>query len=109
MLVRLFAACLLLAPVQIAAWQVADGSQTRCVLEGTAVDFATGEPLSKTKIRLVPSTGTAPGQMTITDASGYFHLQGIPEGEYELTGERIGYLKSEFGARQPGGSGTARA
>ena len=44
--------------------------------------------------------------MGITDPLGHFHLEGIPEGAYELTGERAGYLKSEFGARRPGGTGT---
>ncbi len=51
-------------------------------------------------------TGNAPEQLTVTDASGNFQFSGFPEGAYELTGERTGYLKSEFGARQSGVGGT---
>ncbi len=109
MLGRLSAAQLLLAATQIFARQAAETAQVqpaKCVLEGTAVDFTTAEPLRKTTIRLAPSSGPAPEYMGITDPSGDFHLEGIPERDYELTGERAGYLKSEFGARCPGGTGT---
>ncbi len=100
MLGRLRTAFLLFAAIHGIA------QQTKCVLEGTAVDFTSAEPLRKTTVRLIPSTYYAPGQMAITDASGHFHFENVPAGEYELTGERTGYLKSEFGARQPGGNGT---
>lgn len=109
MLGRLLAAHLLLAATQILARQASDTMQAphaKCVLEGTDVDFTTAQPLRKTTIRLVPSLGAVPGYMGITDTSGHFQLEGIAEGAYELTGERAGYLKSEFGARRPGGTGT---
>ncbi len=77
-----------------------------CVLDGTAVDFSTAEPLRKVTIRLVRSSDWALGYVATTDSAGHFRLAGVREGNYDLTGERTGYLKSEFGARQPGGSGT---
>jgi hypothetical protein len=77
-----------------------------CVLDGTAVDFGTAEPLRKVTIRLVPSFGWAAGYMATTDSAGHFQLSGVREGDYVLTGERTGYLTSEFGTRQPGASGT---
>jgi hypothetical protein len=82
-------------------------AERQCVLEGIAVDFSTAEPLRKVTIRLVSSSYWAPGYVATTDSSGHFQLAGVREGNYDLTGERTGYLKSEFGARQPGGSGTA--
>jgi hypothetical protein len=110
MLGRLIATYFGLACVQIFADQSVGIAQTQpenCVLEGTAVDFITTEPLRKAAVHLVPvSAPGSPGFMGITDPSGQFHFEGVPEGEYDLTGERTGYLKSEFGAKRPGGTGT---
>ena len=100
MLGWLLTAYLLFAAIHVSA------QQTKCVLDGTAIDFITAEPLRKTTVRLIPSVYSAPGQLAITDVSGHFHFEGVPAGEYQLTGERTGYLKSEFGARQPGSNGT---
>ena len=46
------------------------------------------------------------GYLGVTDAEGHFHLEGIAAGNYDLTGERTGYLTSEYGARRPSGTGT---
>ncbi|HEX4230167.1 MAG TPA: hypothetical protein VHZ07_15945 [Bryobacteraceae bacterium] len=78
----------------------------KCVLDGTAVDFITGEPLRKVTIRLILSRASAPGYLGVTDAEGHFHLEGIAAGNYDLTGESTGYLRSEYGARRAGGPGT---
>jgi hypothetical protein len=84
----------------------AQAQPKNCVLDGTAVDLITAEPLRKATIRLTPSRATAAGYMGVTDAEGHFHLEGIAAGNYDLTGARTGYLKSEYGARRPGGMGT---
>ncbi len=108
MLGKLFTAHLLVVCLQLSARQAVEPSgapPAKCVVEGTAVDFATAEPLRKTTIRLIPASFNAAGYMGITDASGHFHLEGISAGNYELSADHAGYLTSEFGARKPGGSG----
>ncbi|MGC2658761.1 MAG: carboxypeptidase-like regulatory domain-containing protein [Bryobacteraceae bacterium] len=85
---------------------VSTSDDKKCTLSGTAVDFLTGQPLRKATIRLTPEHGIAPGYLGTTDDQGHFHLEGIKPGTYDLSGERTGYLKSEFDARIPGGDGT---
>jgi hypothetical protein len=95
---------LLLAEVILVAMHsrvYAQAQPKNCVRDGTAVDLITAEPLRKVTIRLISARGSAPGYMGVTDAEGYFHLEGIAAGNYDLTGERTGYLKSEYGARRP--------
>jgi hypothetical protein len=103
MLGRFFAAQAILAVLTFATQSP---PSKKCVVEGNAVDFTTAEPLRKVTLRLTPSHGSDPGYMGTTDASGHFHLEGIAEGDYDLTGERSDYLKSEYGARRTGGAGT---
>jgi hypothetical protein len=83
MLGRLIVTHLVLGCIQIFVDQTAEVAQTqreKCVLEGTAVDFITAEPLRKAVIHLVPlSAPTSPAYMGITDPSGQFHFKGVPE------------------------------
>lgn len=101
-----FIVCLILAPVAIYARQGTTAPTTTCTLDGTAVDFATGEPLRKVTVQLT-SVAFGEGQKATTDDSGKFHFENVPEGGYNLAGERTGYIKGEFGARQPGGRGVS--
>jgi Carboxypeptidase regulatory-like domain len=96
---------LVAAALHIFAQAPGDTTGAKCVLEGTAVDFATGEPVRKATVRLTPEKSKAPGQLATTDESGRFQFQEIPPGEYELTGERTGYVKGEFGASKAGDAG----
>ncbi len=77
--------------------------QQTCVLEGTAVDALTGEALRKVTVRLASGANEYVGA---TDTAGQFHFEGFRTGDYELTGERAGYLKVAFGARSPEAHGT---
>lgn len=80
------------------------GSQQICVLDGSATDSITGEPLRKVTVRLMSSSG-GPEYVGTTDAEGRFHFEGFQAGDYGLEGERAGYLKISFGARRPQGRG----
>ena len=78
----------------------------QCVLEGTAVDATTGEALPKVTVKLVrESSQQSSGYVRTTDASGRFRFEGVAAGDYELVGDRPGYLEGQFGATKPVGAG----
>ncbi len=102
---------LLLSIVCALAWaQQRDASasvpQQKCVLEGTAIDAVTGEALRKVTLRLADPGGAGPEYSGETDPAGRFNFEGFQPGDYELTGERAGYLTIAFGAERPESRGT---
>ncbi len=64
-------------------------------VEGTVVNFATGEPVRKASVRLERHTGpggTAHNLSTQSDASGRFHFDSVEPGPYEVGAQRDGYM-----------------
>lgn len=89
----------------------------RCVLQGRVTNSQTGETLKKVTIRLVRhgsgagSMGAAPtagpqGYSATSEADGSFRIDNIEPGDYNLSGQRSGYLNTQYGAKGRVGSGT---
>lgn len=85
------------------------------MLEGHVSNGITGEPVKKATIRLArqnaaPSSANAPqmpqGYTTMSQADGTFKIENIEPGNYHLSGERTGYLNTEYGAKSVGQRGT---
>lgn len=97
-------ALLALASLRSGDAQIAD---QKCVVEGAASDAITGEVLRKVTVELgswLPAS--AASYHAVTDASGRFHFEAIPPGEYRLREERPGYLQTSLGASRAGSPGT---
>ena len=70
----------------------------KCTLSGTVVNSVTGQPLSKTLLRLDPLAGRDNHSATTTsDAAGRFTMEELGPGRYRLVGFRNGYLGTSFG------------
>src|SRR4051794_13629205 len=98
--------------------------EKRCVLAGHVVNALTGEPVKKANIRLVSNrrgnnTGVA-GSFALTDramngqgysatseADGTFRMEAIEPGSYNLSGNKAGFLNTNYGAKKPNQPGTA--
>lgn len=76
-----------------------------CTVEGVVRNAVTGEPLKKANIALLkvdPRNPSFPAT-TSTNPEGKFALKAIEPGQYRLSVERAGFVRTEYGAR-PGGS-----
>lgn len=84
-------------------------------ISGTVVDAATSGPLVGAAVTLEPRAMGAfpmrtPGasafiratRATTTDTGGYYHFSGLPEGEYRLHVQRIGYRPTSVGVELRG-------
>jgi hypothetical protein len=72
-----------------------------CLVEGTVVNSATGEPVKKAKVRLRPfEKQDAPPYTAITDDAGHFFLDDIDPGRYTVSATRTGFIERGF-TRQP--------
>ena len=87
-------ALLVFASLRSGSAQIAD---KKCVVEGTASDAITGEVLRKVVVELGSWYPSNIKYQAVTDASGRFHFEAIPPGEYRLGGERPGYLPTSLG------------
>jgi protocatechuate 3,4-dioxygenase beta subunit len=92
--------------VLLAAWVHAG------VIQGVALENASGRPLARTIIRLEPvpqAAGNAAGAgllQTRTSRTGTFGFLSIPAGLYSIVAQREGFLPTAFGQRRPAGQGT---
>src|SRR5579875_2567672 len=78
-------------------------------VSGRATDSVTGAPVRKATIRLssvalTSSSPKSPGLVavrltTISDQDGKFRFEHLQLGEYRLSGERSGYVATEYGAK----------
>jgi hypothetical protein len=89
--------------------------EDRCVLQGRVSNAITGEPVRKATIRLMrqmtaPSTGNVvqgqQGYATTSQPDGSFRIENLEPGNYHLSGERTGYLNTEYGAKSVGQRGS---
>jgi Carboxypeptidase regulatory-like domain len=98
--------------------------EQKCVVEGRVTNLLTGESLKKATIHLTRSgsasmstdaiefrTGASSlqGYSATSAADGSFRIEGIEPGDYSLSGERNGFLHTEYGAKGPMRSGTVLA
>lgn len=87
----------------------ADDKSQKCVIEGKVVSMVDGQPLKKTAVTLFPQQ--QPGTMTrplatTTDADGKFVFREVDAGRYTMNFYRVGYARTNYGARAPNGPGT---
>jgi hypothetical protein len=100
-------------------------SQSRATVEGTVVQFGTGQPLSGARVQLFRAFPLRPGggpplqdagpppdledftpRSVTTAQDGRFLFENIKPGEYRLVAARSGgYVPAEFGQRSPTGVG----
>ena len=95
-------------------------AQPKGMIEGVVVNLATGAPLRKATVRLVglgTSSGRGRGDESDqggmpnmvnkeTDEAGHFAVTGLEAGRYQLSVERQGFLRQNYGARRYGAAGT---
>ena len=82
--------------------------EDRCVLQGHVTNAITGEPLKKVAVRLARQMNATnadgdiqagQGYSTTSDAEGNFRIENIEPGNYHLSGNRSGYLDTQYGAK----------
>lgn len=75
-------------------------------LSGKVVDSVTLAPLRKATVMLFGSAGNRSQSLrTNSDAEGNFSFENLPEGIYNLRGEKTAYLNTIYGARSTGAGG----
>ncbi len=88
--------------------------EDRCVVQGHVTNSLTGEPLRKANVRLQKKSvaapggaeGTMQGYATISETDGSFKISNIEPGQYSLSGNRNGYLSTDYGAKDVKHGGT---
>jgi protocatechuate 3,4-dioxygenase beta subunit len=92
------------APVQTA-------QREKCVVTGRVTNALTGEPVKKADVHLdytnqkMRMSGPQ-GYGGQADADGRFRFEAVEPGEYSLTADRPGFLRSSYGSRAPNQAGT---
>lgn len=79
------------------------------VIQGVALEWASGKPLSRTIVHLKPVPGSGSGvrpMQTRAGRSGQFQFVSVPDGVYLLETQREGFLPAAYGQRRPTGYGT---
>lgn len=95
----------------------------KCAIGGHVTNMLTGTPLKKATIRLIPAgrdaevfasatmstlgfgSTAASSYSTVSEADGSFCFADAKAGQYTLSGNRPGFLKTNYGARTPTESG----
>jgi 5-hydroxyisourate hydrolase-like protein (transthyretin family) len=79
-------------------------------IEGQVVNLATGMPLKRVNVRLVGIGRQQAGMPNMfakeSDDQGRFAFTGLSAGRYQITAERSGYLRQNYGARKYSTGGT---
>jgi hypothetical protein len=80
------------------------------------VNALTGEPVKKVELSLASRNGgnavitngtpSRQGYSTTSEADGTFRIEGIEPGNYNLGGNKSGFLRANYGAKKPNQSGT---
>jgi len=80
------------------------------VIQGEVLEQASGRPLGRTIVRLIPVPGQPSGtvrEMQIrANGTGHFVFPTVPDGLYLLLVQRKGYSTSAYRQRRPTGQGT---
>lgn len=85
-------------------------------IEGQVMNLKAGTPLKKASVQLTmmnPGGGAVQGRGQVpvrkvaeTDEQGHFAFSGLDAGKYQLSAERQGFLRQNYGARKYSGGGT---
>ncbi len=83
-----------------------------CTLEGHVLNASTGEPVQRATLTLMGPQGNmgggqggGGGRSARTDNEGKFTFDKVQPGTYRLTADRVGFLRQQYGAQTPGGTG----
>jgi protocatechuate 3,4-dioxygenase beta subunit len=100
----------------------------KATIEGTVTRADNGQPLRNARITLNSSGGRAQAPLlsglatadnrlfvnlagavatVVTDSNGRFTITGVDPGQYQISAERDGFVRSEYGQRTPTGNGIA--
>lgn len=89
----------------------AQSEQKPAKVEGRVIHASSGEPVRKATLTLRPAAMSpgvlAPVHSVSSDAEGKFAFEKVEPGTYRLSAERQGFLRQDYGARQPFAAGTA--
>src|SRR5580693_6238454 len=82
----------------LAGWPAAAAERE---LAGRVVDANTGEPVghAHVRVRFYQGGQPPPEVILLSDADGSFRVTNLPEGNYQLTCEKAGYLPSNQGVQ----------
>src|ERR1700761_4371965 len=102
-------ASLLFVPASLVSPQSND-QKKYAVAEGKVTNSATGEPIVRALVTIEPvlqkprdPDNDDPGLATETDDMGVFHFARVPSGKYDLNVDKLGFLRTNYGAHRPGG------
>lgn len=100
--VTCIALCVMLLGILRSGMAAQDGSPTvssrdndsHYSLTGTVINSVTGEPLRRAAVQMAGQSGSA----TLTDDSGHFQFDGLPQGQFFVTAMKPGYYENGPGA-----------
>jgi protocatechuate 3,4-dioxygenase beta subunit len=98
------------------AWLALPALGQQCVVSGRVTNAVTGEPVGKAKLHLRPSSGekaeaqadNEPARhayFTWSDGDGSFEFTGIEAGSYDLSGDHLGFISTQYGSKKRGQMG----
>ena len=100
---------------QVPQQSVTDPSIKLGRITGKVLNAITGEPVRKATVSLQPAGGQqggggqARGLSAATDNAGAFVFENVSPGNYRLSGEKTGFIHSNFGGRGGGAIGSQLA
>jgi hypothetical protein len=89
----------------------ATGSRPRQVtgkgtISGTVSVAGSGQPARRARVNLSGGQDVGGSRGTTTDENGAFVFDALPEGRFNLSASKAGYVSTTYGQRQPGRPGT---
>lgn len=86
-------------PLLLATFCCVLGAADSRDLTGRVVDAQSGQPIARAQVRLQVFQGSQQGVQVavLSDADGSFHVTNIPDGGYNVTCEKAGYLPASQG------------
>jgi hypothetical protein len=75
-------------------------------ISGTLTVAGSGQPVRRARVSLSGGQDVGGGRSTTTDDNGAFAFDGLPEGRFNLSASKAGYVNTTYGQRQPGRPGT---
>src|SRR5436305_8903688 len=106
----LVTACLLPAALQAQpttpARDAAATPQTgTATIRGRILDAATGRPLSRVEVRVLPNPTQLESRVALTGADGRYAIGGLPAGTFTVSVTKANYVRTSWGEPRPEGPG----